>query len=62
METVDRTLRYLFVLAFALIVLAYYAGANKLLGTAFKGTTALDYAATGRDTSGKFAGYPTGGP
>ena len=58
METVDRTLRYLFVLAFALIVLAYYAGANQLLKTGFAGTTALDYAATGRDASGKFAGYP----
>jgi hypothetical protein len=62
METADRTIRYLFVLAFVLIIVAYFAGSNQLLGTAFKGANALDLTVTGRDQYGQFAAYPTGGP
>ena len=58
MESFDRTVRYLFVLAFVLIVVAYYAGSTQVLGTLFSGTTSLDYAVTGRDAKGAFAAYP----
>jgi hypothetical protein len=62
METLDRTIRYLFILSFVLIVVAYYAGSNKILGTLFSGTSQLGLTFTGRDSSGKFAAYPAGGP
>ena len=61
MEEFDRTVRYLFILAFVLIAVAYWAGSTKVLGALFSGTTALDYAVTGRNASGNFAAYPTGG-
>ena len=61
MDQFERTIRYIFILAFVLIVVAYWAGSTKVLGSLFSGTTALDYAVTGRDASGKFAAYPTGG-
>jgi hypothetical protein len=61
MESVDRTIRYLFILGFVLIVVAYYVGSTGLLKTLFSGATSLDYAATGRTSSGTFAPYPTGG-
>lgn len=62
MDEIGRTERYLFVLALALMILAYWAGANKLLGTLFAGANALDLTATGRDQQGHFAAYPSGGP
>jgi hypothetical protein len=61
MESVDRTIRYLFILGFVLIVVAYYVGSTGLLKTLFAGGTELDYAATGRTAQGTFAPYPTGG-
>lgn len=60
METVDRTIRYLFVLAFVLIIVAYYAGANTLLKSGLAGVNTLDLTATGRNAAGKFGAYPTG--
>ena len=62
MDEFGRTVRYLFILAFVLIVVAYYAGSTQVLGSLFSGTTALDYAVTGRNAQGAFAAYPTGGP
>jgi hypothetical protein len=56
----NQTIQYLFILALVLIVVAYFAGANKLLGTFFGGVNQLGLTYTGRDTSGKFAAYPTG--
>ena len=62
MESVDRTIRYMFILAFLLILVAYWAGANKVLGALFGGVNMLDLTVTGRTASGQFAAYPTGGP
>ncbi len=58
MDTAQLTMRYLFVLALALMVLAYYAGAKQLLGTIFSGANQLDLTVTGRDAQGQFANYP----
>lgn len=58
MEPLDRTLRYLFILGFILIIVAYYVGSTGLLKTLFSGATSLDYAATGRTPNGAFAAYP----
>jgi ABC-type proline/glycine betaine transport system permease subunit len=58
METADRTMRYLFILALVLILVAYYVGANSLGGTLFSGINTLGLTFTGRNSSGQFAGYP----
>jgi hypothetical protein len=58
MDEVSRTIRYLFILALVLIVVAYWAGSNALLGTGIKGVVSLDNAATGRNSAGVFAAYP----
>lgn len=57
-----RTLNYLFILAFTLIVVAYFAGTNKLLGTGFSGLNTLGLTFTGRNSQGQFASYPTNAP
>jgi hypothetical protein len=61
MDEVDRTIRYLFILGLVLILVAYWAGSQKVLQTVFTGANQLDLTATGRTASGTFAGYPTGG-
>lgn len=53
---------YGFWLALALIVLAYWAGANQLLKTTFSGANQLGLTFTGRDSTGKFAAYPANAP
>lgn len=58
----SRTVFYLFVLSILLIVLGYYAGANKLAGTLFGGVNTLGLTFTGRDSSGNFAAYPGNAP
>lgn len=58
MDEFARTTRYLFILAVILIAVAYWAGSTKVLGSLFSGVTGLDYAVTGRDSSGAFAAYP----
>ena len=60
METADRTIRYLFILAVILILVAYYVGSQKLAGTFFGGVNTLGLTFTGRDAGGKFASYPGG--
>ena len=60
-DIAGRTIRYLFVLAVLLMLLAYYVGAKGLFGTIFSGVNTLGLTFTGRDSSGKFAPYPTGG-
>ena len=62
MGEVERTTRYLFILAIVLVVLAYWAGANKLAGTGIAGINTLGLTFTGRNAQGQFAAYPTGGP
>ncbi len=60
MDEFSRTLRYLFILALVLVFLAYYAGANKLLGTGVAGVNTLGLTFTGRNAQGQFAGYAPG--
>lgn len=62
MGDVDRTIRYLFILALALILVAYWAGANKLAGTTLSGINTLGLTFTGRDQQGNFASYPANAP
>ena len=57
-----RTERYLFILALALIAVAYWAGTNKVLGTIFGGVNTLDNTVTGRNAQGQFAAYPQNAP
>ena len=59
MDTLNRTVSYLFILSLILILVAYYAGSNALLGTFFSGVNTIGQTYTGRDSSGKFAAYPT---
>lgn len=61
MDEIERTTRYLFILAFVLIVVAYWSGSTKVLGALFSGVNTLDLTATGRNAQGVFAAYPTGG-
>jgi hypothetical protein len=61
-KLMSKTEWYLFVLAIALVILAYYAGANKLLGTAFSGVNTLGLTFTGRNSNGQFAAYPSNAP
>ena len=60
MDEFSRTIRYLFILALILIVVAYFVGANQLLGTTFSGVNTLGLTFTGRNAAGQFAPYPTG--
>jgi hypothetical protein len=62
MSEFQRGITYLFVLAFFLVLVAYYAGANKLLGTGVAGLNTLGLTFTGRDASGQFAAYPANAP
>lgn len=60
---VDDTIRYIFILSVILILVAYWAGTQKV-ATAF-GTQIgnLIDISTGRNpATGQFAAYPTGGP
>lgn len=57
METADRTIRYLFILAVLLILVAYYVGTQKVGETLFGGVNTLGLTFTGRNASGQFAGY-----
>ena len=61
-DEAGRTIRYLFVLAVLLVVLAYFAGANKLAQTGLSGLNTLGLTFTGRNAAGQFAAYPGGGP
>ena len=62
MGEVDRTVRYLFILALVLIVVAYWAGANQLANTTLQGVNTLGLTFTGRNQQGQFASYPTNAP
>ena len=62
MDEIDRTIRYLFILSVLLIFLAYWAGANQLFKTGGAVLNQVGLTYTGRDSSGRFAAYPSGGP
>lgn len=56
----DRATRDLFLLAVLLIVLAYFVGFSTDAATILSGVTNLFNVATGRNSAGQFARYPTG--
>jgi hypothetical protein len=58
MDTLNRTVSYLFILSLILIVVAYYAGSQAVLGTLISGANTLGQTYTGRDAQGNFAAYP----
>lgn len=62
MDEFDKALRYIFVLSFLLIVVAYWAGSQKILESSTTGLVSLGNAFTGRNSQGVFAAYPTGAP
>lgn len=59
METVQKTIFYLFILGLLLIGVGYYAGSTALLRQFFTGVNTLDLTATGRKSDGTFANYPS---
>lgn len=61
MSEVDSAIRYIFVISLVLVIVAYWAGSQKVLTTLGSTTTNLLNTATGRDAQGKFASYPTNG-
>jgi len=61
MSEVDTAIRYIFVLSLILIVVAYFAGTQKVLTTLGSTTNSLIQTATGRNSQGDFASYPSGG-
>jgi hypothetical protein len=56
----DKTVRYLFLLAVLLIVVVYFVGASTLTATIGNTLVKIGYAFTGRTANGQFASYPTG--
>jgi len=62
MDTLDTSMKYLFILAVILILVAYWAGSTGLLKTLFSGVNTLDLTATGRTSAGTFAPYPGNAP
>lgn len=61
MEEVDRALGMLFVLSIVLILVAYYVGAVSDIKVFGGALNTLLLTATGRNSSGQFAGYAGGG-
>jgi membrane-bound ClpP family serine protease len=54
----EDALRYLFILALILILVAYFAGSTALFGTIGQQIGSLGLIFTGRNTQGQFAAYP----
>jgi hypothetical protein len=54
----DRIGFWLFLLAFALIVVAYHTGASDVLATGITGINKLGLTFSGRNQKGEFANYP----
>lgn len=57
MDTLNRTVSYLFILSLVLIAVAYWAGTNSVLTTLFSGVNTVGQTYTGRNSQGNFAGY-----
>ena len=55
-------LRYIFILSLILILVAYWAGTQRVGETFGQQLVNLIYAGTGRTSSGTFAAYPTNAP
>lgn len=59
MPDLDRAIAGLLLLSALLIAVAYYVGLTSDANSVFAGVRSLILAATGRNTAGNFAGYPT---
>jgi hypothetical protein len=62
MNELDKALTYIFAISLVLVLVAYYAGTQRVLSSGSSALVNLINAATGRDSSGQFAAYPSGGP
>lgn len=62
MSEVDKALTYIFALSVILILVAYYAGTQRVISTGAGALVSLINTATGRNAQGQFAAYPSGGP
>ncbi len=62
MNEIDAALRYIFIISLVLVLVAYWAGTRGVADVLGKNINMLILTVTGRDSSGKFAAYPTGGP
>ena len=58
MNEFDKALRYIFILSFVLILVAYYLGSTNVLNALGSNLIGLIDTATGRTANGQFAGYP----
>ena len=58
MEEFDRAIFYIAILSGLLILVAYHAGANQLLGTSGQQLNSLVLTVTGRNAQGQFGSYP----
>ena len=54
----DKALRYIFILSFILILVAYYLGSTNVINSLGSNLTGLVNTVTGRNAQGQFAGYP----
>lgn len=54
-----EAIRYLFILALVLIVVAYFAGSSGVLNSLLSGLGNLGLVFTGRNSQGNFAAYPS---
>ena len=60
---ISDTIRYIFILSLILVLVAYWAGTQKVPATFGQQIGNIIDISTGRNPStGQFASYPTGGP
>jgi len=57
----QQALRYFFVLSAILIIVVYFSGSTAVANAFSHMVQTISYAVTGRNASGNFAAYPTGG-
>lgn len=64
MENSDTmiAIRYIFILTFLLIIVAYWGGSTHVIGAAGTVLGNLGNTFSGRNNQGQFANYPGGGP
>ena len=58
----DQALRYWFIIALVMIILVYYVADVQIIKAGAPAAVSLDYAITGRTSSGQYPQYPTNPP
>lgn len=56
-----QALKYFFLISALLVAVVYFTGSSTLLAAGAHAIQTISYAATGRTSTGGFAGYPGGG-